>query len=266
MQFKYKAYNNLLLDLGRNDYVVELSEIAIKDFLFRLENSKTPEIFLEEKCKEHKIWISLDNKNSSYNQSILGYIANVYHLFEAFLYETKDEYKDLTEESFSFDTNGTKLNQYLKYFTSKNRFNNIDKIDEYLINVFEYYHVLRVYFSHKKTTTKGEINTKWQKAIKHFNSDLLEKYKVKNGPKEIEKLDFEDYFLFTQISKDLALRISSLCYPEANKFAKKLNRFKKYQVEEEIIKRVEIHLTNEYGFKNENDSDKLFLKTIFTNL
>lgn len=267
MQFKYKAYKNLLAELGRMDYVVELSEIAIKDFLKNLNNAGSPEQFLEQKCKEHNIWVSLDSSNTSYNQSILGYISGVYHLFEAFLYEMKEEYKLLTDgESINFNTETTKLNQIINYFKSKGRFNNVDYIPSYLIDIFEYYHVLRIYFSHKKTVSINEIKNKWEKAKLHSNEELYAKYRINNSPKELNEVDFEDYFLFTQICKELALRISSLCYPDPDKLAISLKRFKKYENESEIIKRLEIYLLNEYAFVKEDDYDKSFLKSIFTHL
>ena len=265
MIFKYKAYNNLLAELGRLDYVVEISEISIKDFLNKLKQSKDPEQFLKKKSKEFGIMVSFDESNNYYNQIVLGNISNVYHLGETFFYELQSEFNDLSSEKWSFEQGKTKLDQVILFFKNLNRINNTDKIEEYLIDTFIYYHQLRVYFSHKKTTSEGEIERKYQNAIKHFNSKLLEKYKIKNSPKRINNIDFEDYFLFTQITKDLALSISSIGYPKPENLAKdesikKLKKFKDNN--DRLSKSIENVLKTKYGFIKQNDSDNLIAEII----
>lgn len=56
MIFKYKAYETLLLELGRNDYVIEIVEIATKDFLQQIEKSASPNEFVKSKCEEFGIF------------------------------------------------------------------------------------------------------------------------------------------------------------------------------------------------------------------
>lgn len=268
MIFKYKAYNTLLADLGRLDYVVEISELAISDFLENLDKSDDEKTFLEQKSQKFGILVSLDKSNEFYNQITLGNISNVYHLAETFFYEMQTEYNEISNEAWKFEQGKTKLDQVLKFLRDNNRLNQKDKIDDSLIDTFNYYHQLRVYFSHKKTTSKAEIVSKRNKAVSHFNEELLEKYRVKNAPKTLEDIDFEDYFLFTQISKDLALQISSNCYPEPAGLASliELKRLKKFKDKTERLKdSITKELITKYGFKKENDSDDL-IENIILNL
>lgn len=261
MIFKYKAYNNLLLELGRNDYVIEISEIAVKDFLKQINSSYKPEEYIKEKCREYGIMLSYDKSNSYYNQITLGHIASVYHIAETFLYEMQEEYNSFTNESWRFQPNKTKLEQTITFFKAKNRFNNTDSIATYLLDTFEYYHQVRVYFSHKKTVSVREVSNKWNKAKNHFETDtsLLTKYRIKNKPKDLQFLDFEDYFLFTQITKELCLKISSICYPEPKGLANisGLKVLKKHTNIETRKKRIESYLKTEYGYIRENNSDIL---------
>ncbi|HRH48708.1 MAG TPA: hypothetical protein PLP23_08150 [Panacibacter sp.] len=259
MIFKYKAYNTLLAELGRNDYVVEISELAIREFLDSLKQFENPELFIKEKCQKHSIMLSLDNSNNYYNQITLGHIANVYHLAESFFYEIQTEYNTIVKSNWKFEAGKTKLAQIINFFKSLNRFNNQDKIEQHLIDTFDYYHQLRVYFSHKKTTSEKEIENKWEKAKVHFNEELLKRYKIKAGPKQIQDLDFEDFFLFTQITKEIALRISSLGYPEPKGFSDipELKKLKKYAVTGELPLRIENYLKTKFGFGKENESDTL---------
>lgn len=268
MIFKYKAYNTLLSELGRLDYVIEISEIAIMEFLENLDKAKNTEKFLENKSKKFGILVSLDKSNEYYNQITLGNISNVYHLAETFFYEFQTEFNDISQESWKFEQGKTKLEQVLFFLQEKNRFNLQDNIDKYLIDTFNYYHQLRVYFSHKKTTSKAEIISKRNKAIKHFDQDLLRKYRIKSEPKELENIDFEDYFLFTQIAKDLALQISSIGFPEPKGLAssneiKKLKKYKDNQ--QRLYDSIESALTTKYGYKKESDSDN-FIEKIIMNL
>lgn len=257
MIFKYKAYYNLLNDLGRNDYVVEVSELATRSFFDQLKSSSNAATFIKEKCIQYGIMVSYDPSNNYHQQIILGYIANVYHLAETFLYELQNEFNDLSKESWGFEQGKTKLTQTINFFEDRKRINSIDKIDSYLIETFEYYHQLRVYFSHKKTTSLKEVENKWKKAVSHFDKTLLLRYKISDGPKEISKLNFEDYYLFTQVAKDIAFQISSICYPEPEGMAKlvHIKRLKRHLDETERKKRIESYLKTEYGFLKENDSD-----------
>lgn len=261
MIFKYSAYNTLLSDLGRVDYVIEISEIAIRSFLKDINNAENSESFLKEKSEEHKIFVSLDSTNNYYNQVTLGHIANVYHLTETFFYELQNEYNTLSNKTWCFESKKTKLDQIITYFETKKRFNEIDQIEKYLYDTFVYYHQLRVYFSHKKTTTLSEINQKWEKAKSHYDVNLLKKYKINSPPKSSDKVDFEDYFLFTQISKDLALKISSICHPEPIGLSKFITGLKKLK-NERLYNAVENEMKTKYSYIKENDTDNLIQQII----
>jgi len=263
--FKYNSYNDLLLELGRLDFVVEISEIAVRDFLKQLDQAENKEQFVKDKSSEFGIMVACDEDNQYYHQITLGNVSAVYHLTETFFYELQTEYNNISSESWSFHSNTKKLDQVLTFFRTKNRLSKSDNIDEYLIDTFNYYHQLRVYFSHKKTVSLGEITSKRNKAIKHFDQNLLDKYKVKQVPKALENIDFEDYFLFTQIAKDLALKISSIGYPEPNGLAqtkaiKKLNKYKDNQ--QRLNLSIERALITDFGYTKENDSDDLVEKII----
>lgn len=266
MIFKYKAYDNLLLELGRNDYVVEITELATRDFINTIQNSFSPEKLVKAKCKEYGIMVSFDKSNIFYNQLMLSHIASVYHFAETFLYELQVEYNSFSNENWKFHKDKdridqTKLDQTLTFFKSKNRFNQTDKIEPYLIDIFVYYHQLRVFYSHRSTVSKGEISKKWNNAKTHFEKDneLQTKYKITNKPKDIESLDFEDFFLFTQIAKELCLKISSLCFPEPEGLAGilELKKLKKHSDKEIRLSRIESYLKTNFGYIRENDSDIL---------
>ncbi|WP_439185822.1 hypothetical protein [Carboxylicivirga taeanensis] len=182
-----------------------------------------------------------------------------------FFYELQTEYNSLCSEEWTFEQGKTKLDQVISFLKRLNRINKTDKIDDYLIDTFAYYHQLRVYFSHKKTTSKGEIDSKYEKEINHFDSELLKRYRVKNSPKKIEEIDFEDYFLFTQITKDLALKISSIGYPKPEGLAnwdviRKIKKFK--DDNNRLEKSIESALKTQYGYIKENDSDTLVSEII----
>jgi len=260
MIFKYEAYNKLLRELGRLDYVIEINEIAFRDFNKKLLESDNHQDFIKQKSLEHGIMISYDSKNNLYNQIVLGYISQVYHATEAFFYEFQIEYNNISNYKWTFDAGVTKLDQIIAFFKPKGRFSLHEKIDDYLIDTFNYYHQLRIYFSHKKTTSKKEIEKRFDIVCKYFDDKLKKEYRISNSPKNIDDIDFEDFFLFTQVSKDLALRICSLCYPEPLGFAsfEEIRELKKHMDNKERLEQsIENFLKTKFGFVKENDSDNL---------
>jgi hypothetical protein len=77
MTVKFKAFNNLLKELGRKDYVVEIVELAMREFLKRLKDSKNEESYLKKISEEHGIFGSFDSTNKYYHQITLDHISNV---------------------------------------------------------------------------------------------------------------------------------------------------------------------------------------------
>ena len=99
------------------------------------------------------------------------------------------------------------------------------------------------------------------KAKSHFDNDpsLKARYKITNAPSNTPNLDFEDFFLFTQIAKELCLKISSICYPEPEGLAKmaEIKLLKKHADLTVRKNRIESFLKTRFGYIRENDTDTL---------
>ena len=249
MNFKYESYNELLIELGQVDYIIELNELANRELKSKFEESSDKEALLEEICKKHKIIVNYDSLETIQGKMTLSYIAFVYHTVEAFFYKFKDEYNKIQgysgEEKLKFISGKTKLQQLLNYFEP--RFNAKDKIDEHLIDTFNYYHQLRVKFSHPKTTSTAEIETKYVTANKH-RVKLGSEFNLVHSPKKISEIDFEDFFLFTRVSKEIARLFSTICLPTPAKIIVylKLERFKKYSDEKRIKTAIQNELVQKF--------------------
>lgn len=259
MIFKYKAYQELLRELGRTDYVAELVEVATRQFIKEIEESNDPKEFVEEKSKEHGIRFSFDNTNDYQTQVTLSYIAGVYHITENFFYGFQTEYNSLSQTDWHFKSGKTKLQQIIDFISSHRSGYSQNDIDAYLIDTFNYYHMLRVYFSHKRSTKPNDIVAYHRKVKAHFNDDIMNVYKIKSAPNTLESLTFEDFFLFTQVSKKLALRISSICVPSPESFARQRDviKLKRY---DNRAHRIEMYLKSEYGFVKESDLDDICIQ------
>jgi len=227
MPFKYKAYNDLLINLGRIDFTIEVSELALRDFFDQMRNSGDEADFLKTKSTAHKIYVGYDRKciEEITHRTTLSHIAFVYHSVESFFYDFQREFNQYCAEKWSFDSGTTKLTQCINFIKEKNP---QALVEQLLFDVFNHYHQIRVKYSHPKTVSDKELKNKYSQAEKH-SIDLKKRYRVNNSPKEFLDVDFEDYFLFTKISKDLCLNISSNCLPPVNQFVEihKFNRFKK---------------------------------------
>jgi len=256
MIFKYKAYQELLRELGRADYVAELVEVATRQFIKEIEESNDPKKFVEEKSKEHGIRFSFDNTNDYQIQIALSHIAGVYHITENFFYAFQTEYNSLSQTDWHFKPGQTKLQQIIDFISSHKSQYSQNDIDAYLIDTFNYYHTLRVYFSHKRSTKPTDIVASHGKAKAHFNDNIMNEYKIKSAPNTLESLTFEDFFLFTQVSKKLALQISSVCVPSPESFARQRDIIK-LKRHENRADRIEMYLKSEYGFVKQTDFDDI---------
>jgi len=268
--YKYKAYTNLLLELGKLDYIFELTQISLLEFQKNLDTSPSPTEYLKQKSIESGIIVNYDGNNNLYNLVTLSQIANIYHYVETYFYELKDEYNSYTEndsDKLAFSKGETKLQSILNLLNRLNRTNLQDKIPNYLIDIFEYYHILRVCFSHKSTTELKDITAKRNKALKHFenNSDLILKYRTESFLNNKDELTYQDFFLFTQVSKELALILSSFLFPNPSGFINKesLNRKKKGNDSIKNKRIVKNYLITNYGYICDSEVDEdLFLNKI----
>jgi hypothetical protein len=226
MPFKYDSYKILLSELGRIDHISEINEIAVRDFLKQLQSSDDKDEYLKSKCVEHNIWVSLGKLEHIQNIVSLNYISQVYYCIQSFFYDFQREYNEICETNWRFGQGKTKLFQVQEMF--KEKFNKFDYLDDYLIATFSYYTEVRDKNSHSRTTNDRDLD-KSLTVAKSYSKTLEDIYKIKNSPKPYDEVDFEDFFLFTQVAKDLSLKISSVCLPTTEGLINKLNlkRFKK---------------------------------------
>lgn len=272
--YKYKAYKNLLLELGKLDYIFELTQISLLEFQKNLEKCSSQTEYIKQKSIESGIIVNYDNNNNLYNLVTLSQIANVYHYVETYFYELKDEYNSYIEndsEKLKFSKGETKLQSVLNLLKKLNRTNLKDEIPQHLLDIFDYYHILRVYFSHKSTTDLKDITAKRNKALKHFeiNTDLIQRYRTKSYLNTQDKLTYNYFFLFTQVSKELALIVSSFMFPNPVGFINKegLNKKKKGNDTLKNKRIVKNYLITNYGYICSEEADEdLFLSKIVQNL
>lgn len=253
MSFKYKSYKKLLLELGRLDHVSEINEIAVRDFLKQLKLSGDENSYLKKKCIEHDIWVSLGNLERIENIVSLNYISQVYYCVQDYFYDFQREYNEICKSEWRFEEGKTKLFQIQQMFKAK--FNKYDFLDEHLIAIFNYYTEVRDKNSHSRTTNDRDLDKSLTVAKSHLKT-LEDVYKIKDSPKSYDTLDFEDFFLFTQATKDLCLKISSVCIPTSEGLIDtlKLKRFKKLD-EERMRNAIALELRKFYSIEVENSTD-----------
>lgn len=252
-KFKYRAYCNLISELGQIDFAIEMNELSLRYFLKDLSNSADKELFLKKQCNDLGIYVGLNSVEDLRQRMALSYIAFVYHSVESFFILLKDEYNKIQGygkddvKRLTYKQGETKLNQLLTRF--KAQFNIHDKIEDELIDTFEYYHELRDKFCHPVSDSSKDITKKYIKAVKH-KVILSSRFNTTDAPKELEKLDFEDFFLFTKVAKELCRLISAICLPETGNLViyLKLNRFKKYKDNPERVKKaISLELLKTFG-------------------
>lgn len=203
-KFSYPSYRKLKKTLGEFDAVVECNEIAIKEFIEHASRYKINE-YIQQLSKKHKLKVDEVNFLKFSTRIRQYYIASVFQQSEQFLKDFKIEYKKYFPEKKWLEPNDgeTKL---------QNTLNNISlTITKDILDIYEYYRLVRNYMSHTDRDS-GELK-KIHTSICSNNNEFINNVNL-NIPNLLEKINFSDFLIITNVVKHIAFVISSHAKPE----------------------------------------------------
>jgi hypothetical protein len=203
-KFSYSSYRNLKKNLGEFDAVVECNEIAIREFIEKAGQVDSHK-YIQQLSSKHMIKVDEVDFIKFSSRIRQYYVASVFQQFEQFLSDFKDEWKGyfIEDEWTSPVTGETKLNNCLRNIK-------ISIATEY-IECFEYYRLVRNFMAHTNRDIK-ELNIRYKKLEKNKN-DITEKLKLGIFPNTLEKIDFYDFRILTNLVKHIAFVICSNSKP-----------------------------------------------------
>jgi hypothetical protein len=242
MNFRFSCAVSLYKELGRQDAIIETTEVAIRSFLFASETHGNFSSFLQ--AQSALVGIKVDDVNlENFRLRIaLGYIVSIHQSLEIFLRDFKDEYVGFYNETWNFaDLEGDLLSKTIQ---------KIGKVDEvkksvgvHLFSLLDYYRIVRNTFLHnlrifQESETGKNIINKPNNRIENafdeltpFLSTIANDFPKLKAPNRYSQIDFDDFILFTRVLKIVVDRLMEFCKPNENQlfdYYQRLQLFRKY--------------------------------------
>lgn len=210
MAFRLKCVSELISNLGKYDAIVEFTEIAIRDFIDYAYKSDDFDSYLKSKSEAHKIKVDTVDRLIYRSRISQSYILSVYQTFELFLRQFKDEHNDLFNGDWKFDDSTDSL--LIKLIRKITTINNAKiVIGDFRLELFDYYRKVRNKYSHDYIDD-SKMDKAFAQVIK-FKTDISNGYPKLSAPNEFEKINFDDFVLFTRLVKDIAYELNNIIQP-----------------------------------------------------
>jgi len=210
-KFSYFAYRKLKKTLGEFDAVVECNEIAIKEFVEQAPEEKVQQ-YVQQLSQKHKVKVDEVDFLKFSSRIRQYYISSVFQQAEQFLKDFKTEWTQyFSDKAWAEPLKGeTKLQNTLKNISLT--------LPSDLIEVYEYYRLVRNYMSHTDRDLE-ELKNRHAK-IQANTNDFLKDLHLSSLPNSLDKIDFSDFLLLTNVIKHTAFLISTSAKPDNEKIAK----------------------------------------------
>jgi len=232
-KFSFKAFRNLKKGLGEFDAVVECNEIAIREFLRNLEASQNKKYFIQDLAQKNGVRVDTVRVELFTSRIRLFYILSVMQQAEQFIDEFRKEYKTYNPTWLEKEDSETDLDNLLRnIFTSKGR--GIDGIGKEVYHGFEYYRLVRNRFAHSEEKDIKKLENQCSK-ISEYKVFYNSKFNSVDSPNNYDKINFNDFLLFTNIIKNIGYTLCKKCKPDNLQLAEKITSLE-VKVENKIIK------------------------------
>jgi len=263
MAFRLNCRNKLYKDLGRYDAIVEFTEIAIRDFLKQKPKNIDFDIHLQNKSEEHGVKVDAIDQSIYRTRISQSYILSVYQSAELFIHSFRHEYNDLYETNWGLDD--TKENILIKTLRKVSPINRAKEvIGEHKIEIFDYYRNIRNKYSHEIIRMK-KVNKALNK-ISKFKELIKDDYSKLNAPNDFNKINFDDFILFSRVMKEIADSLCVLVKPDFKTLIDYYRRKKFFTKFNENKKRkqnaLKSHILSNFGLSG-NEVDKLIDELIY---
>ena len=229
MSFRLKSLSDLYKNLGAYDAIVELTEIAILDFIANGSRVSSFNQFLILKSAEHKIKVNSIQMDVFRSRISQGYILSVYQSAEAFFYDFKGQIEELTGEKILIDnTNDDFLTRLIRKISTHKEVTEV--VGEFRLSLFNYYRIIRNKYSHDRIE-ESKVKDVYKKLSK-YKDEIRAEYPNLSAPNEFENVSFDDFILFSRVVKDIANGLNQLAKPSLETIAAyytRANVVKKYK-------------------------------------
>lgn len=210
-KFVFRCYYKLKDTLGRFDSVVECNELAVRQFIESLNCSDDQESFFSESCKKYGVRVNSLDSDIFHARISQWYILSVYQQAEDFFREFRNEHPEGSKWS-----NRSEGESQLSCLMRSLNINEIQLDPDgqgIKLRIFEYYRLIRNRFMH--TSASENQLSRALKRIEEHPISVNERFHV-NAPNSYEFVTFDDFILFSRITKDIAQNLCHIAKPSVD--------------------------------------------------
>ncbi len=219
--FRFKSYRNLKNNLGKFDAIVEYNELAVREFFACANGYENPNKYISLLSERHHIRVNAVDLSAMPRRIAQFYILSVYQQAEEFLENFRREYKEFVQKEWTDEEKDSLLEKILKNIGTifvENR----SAIGDLRIEIFEYYRLVRNQFMH--TEIKGERLNKCLEKLKKYSEQINADYKINQAPNNYNEMSFEDFILFSRVTKDIAFELCQIGRPSDEELVHRIQR------------------------------------------
>lgn len=204
-KFSFFAYRKLKKTLGEFDAVVECNEIAIIEFIEQMPKENSQE-YIKLLSTKHKVKVDKFDKLKFNSRIRQYYIASVVQQAEQFLKDFRIEWLQyFSKKEWTEPGKGeTKLQNTIKNITLK--------LPSDLIDIYDYYRLIRNYMSHTDRDLE-ELKNRHKRILTNTN-EFLREFHLSTLPNQLNEIDYTDFLILTNIVKHIAYLISTSSKPD----------------------------------------------------
>lgn len=210
--FSFPSSRRLTRYLGESDAILEIDELACRFFVDAANQSGDKAGFVLECSERFGVCVNLSEFDGWRAHLAQRHIVAVYESAEMFFKEFRREHSELNRREWTGDVDGkSRMTLALENVgASFDQARNVVGMD--LISRFEYYRLVRNWIVHDKERNP-EKETKALESLSPYsasNSTALGRLVAPNCP---NALNFDDFILFSRVTKLVAERLNDLGTP-----------------------------------------------------
>jgi len=219
-RFILPCFRKLKKKLGKLDAIVECNELAVREFISNVKQSSKPTEYINEVSLMFNV--KVNNVDIEYMPIRIShlYILSTYQQAEIFIKKFRNEHP-ASKDWRSREDKESPLKHILDCINISST-----NLQQYLIDIFEYYREVRNRFAHEESKENSTMTALLTKIKKH-EDDILKEYKI--IPNKYENINFDDFLLFSRVTKDIALELCNLSQPTDDKIIEMLKIYSQYK-------------------------------------
>lgn len=260
MPFRFKSVFQLKRELGEYDAIVQVNEIAMRNFIEAGLESGSLEKYIGEQSLKYGIRTNHINTEIIQNRLSLKYVASVQQYAEYFYHLFRKEYEELFDTQINIgDIEGTlldKIIEKLPYDTGQL----IKSVGEINYLIISYYRKIRNKYSHYFKVSESQIEKDFE-ILSQRKEEIATKFQINDAPNKYSELNFNDFMLFTRALKYFSQNLCDYINPDDVVFVEYLERikFKKHLISNKrrYKNAISVFLRTEYGIE-EGKSENIF--------